>query len=116
EEDLATDPGNWDLFATAAVAPSDDFEVGVNTTAHIAPDAGKGPNFAEPYETKILGTRFIKGAFLAGGADVCWHDAHVCAAAEAVAFHSGETIPHVDMAGNPIEPVSTINGVAGYAE
>jgi hypothetical protein len=117
EEDLTTDPGNWDLFATAAFAPtSGTFEVGLNSTAHIAPDAGKGPNFAEPYETKVLETRFIKGAFVAGGADVCWHDAHVRGAAEAVAFHSGETIPHVDMAGNPTEPVSTTNGVAAYAE
>jgi hypothetical protein len=114
EEDLTTDPGNWDLFATAAYAPSDNFEIGLNTTAHISPDAGKGPNFSEPYETKVLGTRFIKGAFLAAGADVSWHNQHMRASAEVVGFHSGETIPHVDMAGNPIEPVSTTNGIAGY--
>jgi hypothetical protein len=114
-EDLTQDPGNWDLFATGAYVPSDNFEVGVNTTAHIAPDAGKGPNFAEPYETKILPLRYFKGVFLAAGADVVYHSSHVRASAEVVAFHSGETIPQVDAMGNPIEPTAAPRGVAGYA-
>lgn len=115
EEDLTTDPGNWDLFATVVYAPSDSFELGLNTTAHLSPDAGKGPNFSEPYETKVLDTRYIRGAFLAAGADVSWHARHVRASAELVGFHSGETIPHVDMMGNPTEPMEPTNGFSGYA-
>ncbi|HEU0036130.1 MAG TPA: hypothetical protein VFQ53_36205 [Kofleriaceae bacterium] len=114
-EDLTTDPGNWDLFATAAYAPSDTFEIGVNTTAHIAPDAGQGPNFSEPYETRIIQPRFIKGAFLAGGLDVSWHSPHLRASAEVVAFKSGDTIPHLDAMGNPLEPSRAERGIAGYA-
>lgn len=116
EEDLTTDPANWMLFASAVYAPSDNFELGLNATAHISPDAGKGPNFAEPYETKILPTRFIKNGFFGGGFDVAWHNDHVRATAELVLFHSGQTIPHLDpVTMNPIEPVTTTNGTSGYA-
>ena len=114
-EDLTTDPGNWDLFATGTYTPSPNFEVSLNATAHTSPDAGKGPNFAEPYETKILKLKYIKGTFLAGGGDVVWHNAHVRASAEFVGFHSGQTIPQVDAMGNPLEPVAHEHGEAGYA-
>lgn len=113
-EDLTTDPANWDLFATVAYAPSDNFEVGLNTTAHIAPDAGQGPNFSEPYETRVIQPRFFKGAFLAAGADVVWHNKYLRASAEIVGFKSGETIPHLDDMGNPTEPTRAERGVAGY--
>ncbi|HWU91507.1 MAG TPA: hypothetical protein VN253_29770, partial [Kofleriaceae bacterium] len=114
-EDLTHDPANWDLFATAAYVPSDSFELGLNATTHIAPDAGKGPNFAEPYETKIAKPVYFKGAVLAGGADVSWHGANVRASAEIVGFKSGETIPHTDAMGIPLEPTRAKRGVAGYA-
>jgi hypothetical protein len=114
-EDLTTDPGNWDLFATGAYAPSDNFEIAVNATAHIAPDAGQGPNFSEPYETKIVQTRFFKGAFLGGGADTVWHSEHVRASAELTLFDVGDTIPHTDpVTGAALEPTDGSRGEAGY--
>jgi len=114
-EDLATDPGNWDLFATLAYAPTPDLEVGLNATAHTAPDAGQGPNFSEPYETRIIQPVFYKGVFLGGGADLSWHDANLRASAEVVAFANGDTIPHTDALGNALEPTRAKRGVAGYA-
>lgn len=114
-EDLATDPGNWDLFATAAYAPSPDFELGVNTTAHTAPDAGQGTNYAEPYETKIMQPVFFKGVFWGAGADVAWHNANVRASAELTLFKQGDTIPHTDAMGNALEPTRGKRGSAGYA-
>jgi hypothetical protein len=114
-EDLTTDPANWDLFATSNYVPSDDFEIGINGTAHISPDAGKGPNFSEPYETRVLQPRFIRGAFLAAGAEVSWHNDHARASAEGVLFKSGETIPHLDEMGAPTEPRRAERGEAGYA-
>jgi hypothetical protein len=114
-EDLTTDPANWQIFATAAYAPSDNFEIGWNANTHIAPDAGQGPNFAEPYETKVLGARFFKGTFIASGLDTVWHSDHLRLSAEFVAFKSGETIPHVDGMGNPTEATRAPRGVAGYA-
>lgn len=114
-EDLTTDPANWDLFATAAYAPSERFELGLNATTHIAPDAGQGPNFSEPYETRIVQLVFFKGAVVAGGADVSWHGDHVRASAEVVAFRNGETIPRTDAMGAALEPIRAKRGVAGYA-
>ncbi len=113
-EDLTKDPGNWDLFLTGTYEPSENFEISLNATAHTSPDAGRGPNFAEPYETKIVTARFIKGTFLGGGSDVSWHGDHVRASAEIVGFRSGETIPHTDDLGNPLEPTKAERGVAGY--